>query len=199
MNFEVTITVVKYRTDESGEVIHTGMMPRRKKFSAYYQIPRWLSPDGNLVSHGDTEEEAVEKLKEMIKVFHADTLLTSMSERTMDFNNNDDPTEFNIGDFYRAPEICLDCVKCRFMNVKGARFCASCGAELVVMKNVPAVKLPNVVDVAIKRISDTNRLGNRVLLLTTILVRFKEIIGDEGVSPDAKLSEMRQLLVDHKI
>jgi|WetSurMetagenome_2_1015567.scaffolds.fasta_scaffold138104_2 hypothetical protein len=144
------------------------------------------------------DREFRNQLQEMIRVFHADTLLTSIPERTMNFNNND-PMEFNIGDFYQAPEICLDCVKCRFTNVKGARFCASCGAELVAMKNVPAIKLPNVVDVAIKRISETNRLGNRVLLLTTILVRFKEIIGDEGVSPDAKLSEMRQLLVDHKI
>lgn len=196
MNFEVTITVVKYKTDESGEVIYTGMLPKRKKFSAYYQIPRWLSPNGNLVSHGDTEEEAVEELEEMIKVFHADSLLTRIFERTMNFDDGS-PTEFELP--YKAPEICLDCAKCKFMNVKGARFCASCGAELLAMKNVPIAKMPSVVDVAIKRISETNRLGNRVLLLTTILVRFKEIIGDEGTSPDAKLSEMRQLLVDHKI
>lgn len=196
MNFEVTITIVKYRTDESGEVIYTGMLPRRKKFSAYYQIPLWLSPNGNLVSHGDTEEEAVEKLEEMIKVFHADTFLAYISERTMNFDDGN-LTEFELS--YQAPEICLDCAKCKFMNVKDARFCASCGAELLAMKNVPAIKMPNVVNVAIKRISETNRLGNRVLLLTTLLVRFKEIIEDEDTSLEAKLSEMRQLLVDHKI
>lgn len=196
MNFEVTITIVKYRTDESGEVIYTGMLPRRKKFSAYYQIPLWLSPNGNLVSHGDTEEEAVEKLEEMIKVFHADTFLAYISERTMNFDDGN-LTEFELP--YQAPEICLDCAKCKFMNVKDARFCASCGAELLAMKNVPAIKMPNVVNVAIKRISETNRLGNRVLLLTTLLVRFKEIIEDEDTSLEAKLSEMRQLLVDHKI
>lgn len=199
MYFEVTITVVERQTDELGEVIHgERMAPKRKRFSAYYQIPSWLSPDGNLVCHGDTEELAVDKLREMIRVFHADTLLSRTTERVI-ANEYNGPTEFTVEAPCQASEICLDCVKCRFMNVKGARFCASCGAELMAMKNVPAVKLPNVVDVAIKRISETNRLGNRVLLLTTILVRFKEIIGDEGVSPDAKLSEMRQLLVDHKI
>lgn len=195
MNFEVTITVIKYKTDESGEAVDTGMVPRRKKFSARYQVPYWLLTNRSLVSHGDTEEEAVEKLKEMIKAFHASILLTSMSERTIEFDDNS--MEFIVETPHQKPEICLDCSKCKFVNVEGARFCASCGAELIAMENVPMAKMPNVVDVAIKRISETNRLGNRALLLTTIIVRIKEIVTDDGVSPESMTAEIRQLLVDH--
>jgi hypothetical protein len=195
MNSEVTITIVRYNVDDSGEVTYAGMLPRRKKFSAYYQIPLWLSPNGNLVSHGDTEEEAVEKLREMIKVFHAETSISRMHEHTISFSDCS-PLELVIK---HPPDIDLRCPRCDFLNPKETRFCNLCGKELTTSPSVHATKMPNVVDEAIKRISETNRLGNRVLLLTSVLVRIKEILKDENTSPIAKTAEIEQILEDAKI